>query len=86
MQNRPSQNPRDDAIRAALRDGAILAGIVVGEYHATYQGPERAEYLRVLAANITDLGGSLEQGPAGITAVFAGRRIMVWFGAGGGRR
>ena len=59
MQNRPSRHPRDDAIRAALRDAAVLAGIISDEFHVTYQGPERAEYLRVLAANVTDLGGAL---------------------------
>ncbi len=86
MQNRPSQNPRDDAIRAALRDGAVLAGIVTGEFQATYQGPERTEYLRVLAGNVTDLGGGLEQSPDGIAVVFPGRRIVVRFGASAGHR
>jgi hypothetical protein len=86
MQNQPSRNPRDEAIRAALRDGAVLAAIIAGEFQATYEGPERTEYLRVLASNVTDLGGALEHGPAGIAAVFPGRRIAVRFGTRGGRR
>jgi hypothetical protein len=36
MQNRPSLDPRDEAIRAALRDAAVLAGIVADEFLATY--------------------------------------------------
>ena len=86
MQNRPSDNPKDAAIRAALRDAAVLAGIVADEFQATYQGPERSEYLRVLAAYVADLGGALENAQAGVTAAFADRRIAIRFGAGGAPR
>jgi hypothetical protein len=84
MQNRPSHDPRDEAIRAALRDAAVLAGIAADEFVATYQGPERSEYVRVLAAYVADLGGALDDGPWGVVATFAGRRIAVRFGVGRG--
>jgi len=86
MQNRPSREPRDEAIRAALRDAAVLAGIVADEFYPTYQGPERAEYLRVLGVHIADLGGALERVTGGAAATFADRRITIRFGTGSGAR
>jgi hypothetical protein len=86
MQNRPSRTPRDEAIRAALRDAAVLAGIVADEFYPTYQGPERAEYLRVLGAHVADLGGALQEADRRVEATFAGRRIAILFGAGRGHR
>jgi hypothetical protein len=86
MQNRPSRDPRDEAIRAALRDAAVLAGIVADEFQATYEGPERAEYLRILGVEVADLGGALERVTGGAAATFADRRIAIRFGVGGGAR
>jgi hypothetical protein len=86
MQNRPTRNARDEAILAALRDAAVLAEIMADEFHSTYEGQERAEYLRVLTDTVTDLGGSLEQSRTGIAATFSGRRIAIRFGAGRGHR
>jgi hypothetical protein len=80
IRDRPSASPRDEAIRAALRDVAVLAGIRDDEFRATYEGPERSEYVRVLAAYIADLGGSLETGAWGPVATFADRRIAIRFG------
>jgi hypothetical protein len=75
-----SDRPRDEAIRAALYDAAVLAGLLVDEFHATYAGPERSEYLRILSANLAGLGGSLEIEPSGVAAAFADRRISIRFG------
>jgi len=86
MQNRPSRAPRDEAIRAALRDAAVLAGIVAGEFYPTYAGPERAEYLRVLGVHVADLGGALEEARTGVAATFGERRIAIRFGTGSGHR
>ncbi len=76
-----SDRPRDEAIRAALYDSAVLAGLLVDEFHATYAGPERSDYLRVLSANLTGLGGSLEIEESGVAATFADRRISIRFGS-----
>jgi hypothetical protein len=75
-----SNRPRDEAIRAALYDSAVLAGLLVDEFHASYAGPERSEYLRILSANLTGLGGSLEVESSGVAAAFADRRISIRFG------
>ena len=80
MRNRPSSDPRDEAMRAALRDVAVLAGMPDDEFRATYEGPERSGYVRVLAAYLADLGGSLETGAFGPVAAFADRRIAIRFG------
>jgi hypothetical protein len=80
MKDRSSRHPRDEAIRAALRDAAVLAGILGDEFQATYDGPERSEYVRVLAANVADLGGSLETEGSGWSAAFEDRRIAIRFG------
>ena len=79
MQDTPSADPRDEAIRAALRDVAALAAIVAGEFYATYVGPDRAEYLRVLGDYVADLGGRLEDGPTGPLVAVDGRRIAIRF-------
>jgi hypothetical protein len=86
MRNEPSSDPRDQAIRAALRDVAALTAIVAGEFYATYAGPERAAYVRILGAYVADLGGRLDDGPAGLGAAFEGRQIAIRFGpvSGGG--
>ena len=63
MKDRRSHQPRDEAIRAAMRDAGVLAGILEDEFQATYRGPERSEYVRVLTEMVTGLGGSLEAGP-----------------------
>jgi hypothetical protein len=81
MQDEPSADPRDQAIRAALRDASSLAAMVVTEFQATYWGAERAVYVATLAAYVTDLGGHLEEaGTRDLIADFAGRRITVRFG------
>jgi len=81
MRNQPSTDPRDQAIRAALRDVAVLAAIAVDEFHATYAGPGRSEYLRVLGAYVANCGGRLDPGPDGCVAVFDDRRIAIRFGS-----
>ena len=82
MQGRASQNPRDEAIRAAHHDAAVLAGILTDEFRATYRGPEWAEYLRVLASIVADLGGALDTGASGVAVAFDDRRITIRFGNG----
>jgi hypothetical protein len=79
MANR-SDKPRNEAIQAALYDSAILASMAVDEFEATYLGPERSEYLRVLSVNVAGLGGTLEIEPSGVAAAFAHRRIAIRFG------
>ena len=86
MQDIPSADPRDEVIRAALRDVAALAAIVAREFHATNVGPDRAGYLRVLGDYLADLGGRIEQGPTGPEVAVDGRRIAIRFGALGGPR
>jgi hypothetical protein len=86
MQDIPSIDPRDQVIRAALRDVAALAAIVAGEFHATYVGPDRAGYLHVLGDYLADLGGQIEQGPMGPEVAVDGRRIAIRFGASRGHR
>ena len=86
MQDTPSTDPRDEAIHAALRDVAALAAIVAGEFHATYVGPDRAEYLHVLGDYVADLGGRLEDGPTGPLVAVDGRRIAIRFGPLSGPR
>jgi hypothetical protein len=81
MQDTPSADPRDQAIRAALRDASTLAAMVVTEFQASYWGAERAVYVATLAAYVTDLGGRLDEaGPKDLVADFGGRRITVRFG------
>ena len=86
MQNMPSADPRDQLIRAALRDVAALAAIVAGEFHATYLGPNRAGYLHVLGDYLADLGGQIELGPTGPVVAVDGRRIALRFGPLSGPR
>jgi hypothetical protein len=86
MRDTPSTDPRDQVIRAALRDVAALAAIVAGEFHATYVGPDRAGYLHVLGDYLADLGGRLEDGPTGPVVSVDGRRIAIRFGPVSGAR
>ena len=81
MQDAPSADPRDQAIKAALRDAASLATMVATEIRATYWGTDRSVYVATLAAYVTDLGGRLEEaGTRDLVADFDGRRITVRFG------
>ncbi len=80
--DRGSHQPRDEAIRAAMRDAAVLAGILEDEFQATYRGPERQEYVRVLTEIVADLGGSLEAGAIGLAATFSDRQIRIRFTSG----
>ena len=81
MQNVPSADPRDQAIRAALRDASTLAAMVVTAFRASYWGAERAVYVATLAAYVIDLGGRLEDaGPKDLVADFGGRRITIRLG------
>ena len=81
MQDQPSADPRDQAIRAALRDASSLAAMVATEFGATYWGTERAVYVATLAEYVTDLGGRLEEASArDLVADFGERRISVRFG------
>jgi hypothetical protein len=80
MRDRSAHYPRDEAIRAAQHDAAVLAGILEDEFQASYRGPERSEYVRVLAVIVSGLGGSLEVGASGVSAAFDDRRIAIRFG------
>ena len=81
MRDAPSADPRDQAIRAALRDASTLAAMVVTEFAASYWGDERAVYVATLAEYVSDLGGRLEEaGTRDLVADFDGRRITVRFG------
>ena len=79
IDDRPSQHPRDVAVRAALRDAALLASFVENRLQASYRGPERAEYVRVLSGFVVDLGGTLEERPGELVATIGARRIAVAF-------
>jgi len=72
-------NQRDEAIRAAMRDAGILAGILEGEFQATYRGPERSEYVRVLTEIVAGLGGSVDAETIDLAATFDDRRIQIRF-------
>ena len=81
IQDQPSADPRDQAIRAALNDAATLAGMVATEFRASYWGAERAVYVATLAEYVTDLGGRPEEaGARDLVADFGERRISVRFG------
>jgi hypothetical protein len=81
MQDTPSADPRDQAIRAALRDASTLAAMVVTELTASYWGAERAVYVATLAVYVIDLGGQLEEvGAKELVADFDGRRITIRLG------
>lgn len=77
--DRGAHHPRDEAIRAAMRDAAVLVGVLEGEFQATYRGPERSEYVRVLSDIVSGLGGTLENEAVGLAATFADRRIRIRF-------
>jgi hypothetical protein len=81
MADYSAHHPKDEAIRAAHRDAAVLAGILEDEFQATYRGPEHLEYVRMLSVIVSGLGGSLEISPAGAAAVFEDRRIAIRFGS-----
>ena len=81
MKDTPSADPRDQAIRAALRDASTLAAMVATEFTATYRGYERTTYVSTLAGYVTDLGGHLDEADHGqLVADFGGRRITVRLG------
>jgi hypothetical protein len=81
MENTPSADPQDQAIRAALRDASTLTGMVATEFRASYWGGEWTIYVATLAEYVTDLGGRLEEaGTRDLVADFGGRRITVRFG------
>src|SRR5664280_1935889 len=82
MRDIPSADPRDQAIRAALRDASTLAAMVVTEFTASYWGAERAIYVATVASYVTDLGGRLEEaGTRDLVADIGGRRIAFIAGA-----
>ena len=80
MENRPSQDPRDVVARAAMNDAATLVGMLVDEFQATYAGPDRHAYMTALGSWVLDMGGAVEEGPAGPAVRFDGRRIAIRFG------
>jgi hypothetical protein len=81
MQDTPSADPRDHAIRAALRDASTMAAMVATEFSASYWGAERGTYVATLAAYVVDLGGRLEEaGTRELVADFGERRITIRFG------
>jgi hypothetical protein len=65
-----------------MHDAGVLAGILEDEFHATYRGPERSEYVRVLTEIVSGLGGSLEAGPLGLAVTFPDRQIAIRFTSG----
>ncbi len=79
MQNQPSADPRDQAIRAALHDAATLVELANDEFTTTYAGLARSDYLRVFAASVADVGGRLEEDPDGFRAAFGERLIRIRF-------
>ncbi len=84
MRNQPSNDPRDLAVKAAMRDAVTLGSILEGEFCSTYVGPDKAEYLAVLRSWLADLGVVIEDGEGGPVAAFADRRITIRFGRGRG--
>jgi hypothetical protein len=87
MENRPpSQDPRDLVARAAMLDAATLAGLVAGEFQASYAGSDRGAYLEALGRWLVDLGGVVEDGPGGASVTFGGRRIAIHFEPVSGHR
>jgi hypothetical protein len=83
MLSSPSQEPRDQALQAALRDAALLAGLVHGEFHASYSGSRRDVYLTTLGSYLADLGGRLEDDSGRYLATFDDRRIAIRFETSG---
>jgi hypothetical protein len=78
MQDESSQDPRDVAIRAALRDAATLAAMVADEVTGSYRGTERALYAETLGTYLAHLGGALVgQEDDAVIVAFGGRRITV---------
>ena len=65
-----------------MRDAAVLAGFIEGEFQATYRGPERVEYVRVLSEIVAGLGGSLEARAVDLAATFEDRQIRIRFTSG----
>jgi hypothetical protein len=65
MQDPPSGNPQDRAIRAALRDASALAAMVATAFTATYRGHERTTDVSTLAGSVTDVGGHLGEAEHG---------------------
>jgi hypothetical protein len=81
MENRTSADPRDEAIRAALRDASTMCRMVADEVRASYYGPRRDLYVRTLTAFLADLGGSLEDREGrDLVACIGERRITLRFG------
>jgi hypothetical protein len=80
MQDKPSPDPRDQAIRAALGDAATLSAMVADKVRATYGGSRRDVYLRTVGAYVADLGGRLEECDGRhLVAHIRGRRITLRF-------
>jgi len=77
MQNKPSSDPRDQAIRAALHDASTICALVVDEVQGTYRGNRRDVYVRTLAAYLADLGGSLEKGDGRDLVAHLGQRTIT---------
>jgi hypothetical protein len=83
MKNSPSQEPRDQALRAALHDAALLAGLVQGVFHASYSGSRRDVYLATLGSYLADLGARLDVESGRHIATCEDRRIAIRFETGG---
>ena len=84
MRNQPSNDPRDLLVKAAMRDAATLGSILEGEFHPTYDGPDKAAYFAVLRSWLGDLGVVIEDGEGGPVAAFADRQIAIRFARSGG--
>ena len=80
IQNRPSTDPCDQAIHAALDNAVLLARMVSDELRSSYRGPRRDVYLETLRSWVPDLAGRLEDGEGGdLVAQFPARRIALRF-------
>lgn len=66
--------------RVALRDAAALSACRGSRYRSACDGTIEPQYRSFLGAYISVLGGSLEDGPDGLVAVFSGHRITMQFG------
>lgn len=85
--NHASGDPRDLAIRAALRDLGVIASILeppdtpgVGRrVMSSVPDAYRADYLRVLGEYVGEFGGRLEEIEGQPVVVFGERRIVILF-------
>ena len=73
-----STDPRDIATEAAHRDLLRVTAHHVGgaSITASYFGPDRAAYVRVLRASLAGLGVGVTEAPDRLVATFLGGRLL----------